>query len=212
MKRFDFRILWGGLLILAGLMFLLQQVNLIPDAWGLIWALVFCVAGVVFLMAFWSDRSTWWPLIPGMGLLSLGVLMLVEEFFPGNDWAGAIFLGGIGVSFWIIYLMNRENWWAVIPGGVLVTLATVAGIEPFVGGDVGGGIFMIGLSLTFFLVAVLPTAQGRMNWAFIPGVILLIIGIFLITPLLPLFSYVWPIALILVGGYFILRNFLSKSE
>ena len=209
MKRFDFRILWGGLLILAGAMFLLQQLDLIPSAWDLIWALVFGVAGIVFLLAFWSDRSTWWPLIPGLGLLSLGVLMLVEEIFAGVDWAGAIFLGGIGVSFWIIYFLNRDNWWAIIPGGVLATLAIVAGTEPFVSGDAGGGIFMIGLGLTFFLVALLPTNQGRMRWAFIPGVVLLIIGVFLVTPLLPFVNYVWPIALILVGGYFILRNFRS---
>jgi hypothetical protein len=209
MRKFDLRILWGGLLILAGVMFLLQEINFIPSAWGIIWAFVFGVAGCVFLYAFWTDRKQWWPLIPGLGLLSLGVLLLVDELFPGTEWVGAIFLGGIGISFWLVYALDRENWWAVIPGGVLVTLAVVAGVDSYVVGDTGGGIFMIGLGLTFFLVAVLPTPQGRMNWAFIPGTILLIIGIFLITPLMPLFNYVWPIALIIFGIFFIIRNFRS---
>jgi hypothetical protein len=209
MKRFDLRILWGGLLIVAGVLFLLQEMNLIPSAWDIVWALLFGVAGCVFLFAFLTDRTHWWPLIPGIGLLSLAVLMLVEEALPGSDWAGAIFLGGIGISFWLVYALNRENWWAVIPGGVLVTLAFVAGFDSFMVDDVGGGIFMLGLGLTFGLVGLLPTPQGRMNWAFIPAAVLLIIGLFLITPWMPLFSYIWPVALILLGAYFILRNMRS---
>jgi hypothetical protein len=209
MKKFDLRILWGGLLILAGCLFLLQEMNLIPSAWDIVWAVLFGVTGCVFLFAFLTDRTHWWPLIPGIGLLSLAVLMLVEEFLPGTDWAGAIFLGGIGISFWVVYALNHENWWAVIPGGVLVTLAFVAGFDSYLGDDVGGGIFMLGLGLTFGLVGLLPTTQGRMNWAFIPAAVLLILGLFLITPLMPLFSYIWPVALILLGAFFIVRNLRS---
>ena len=209
MKRFDLRILWGGLLICAGGLFLLQELNLIPNAWDIVWSVLFGVAGCMFLFAFWTNRTQWWPLIPGLGLLSLGVLMVMEEFLPGADWLGAIFLGGIGLSFWLIYAINRENWWAVIPGGVLFTLAIVAGVDPFVKGDTGGGIFMLGLGLTFGVIGLLPTSQGRMKWAFIPAIILLIIGAFIISPYLPLLNYIWPLALIALGGYFILRNLRS---
>lgn len=206
LKRFDNRILWGGLLICAGVLFLLQEMNLIPNAWGLIWAALFMVAGAVFLLAYWFDRNQWWPLIPGFGVFSLGVLILLDTVMPGIPWIGAIFLGGIGLSFGLIYLINRENWWAVIPGGVLLTLAIVAGVDPYVHGDLPGGIFMLGLGLTFALVGFLPTPQGHMKWAFIPAAVLLIIGIFLMTPLMPLFKFVWPVALIVLGGYFIIRN------
>ena len=209
MKKFDLRILWGGLLILAGGLFLLQELNLIPSAWDLIWVFLFGIAGSVFIYAFLSDRSQWWPLIPGLGLLSLAAVIFVEELFPGVDWAGAIFLAGIGISFWLIYFLNRNHWWAIIPGGVLVTLAVVAGIEDYVSGDADGGIFMLGLGLTFALVGIIPTPEGRMKWAFIPAVILMIIGVFMVTPLLPLLNYVWPAALILAGGYLIVRNFRS---
>jgi len=209
MKRFDLRILWGGLLICAGGLFLLQELNWIPSAWDLIWGLMFAVAGCVFLYAFWTNRSHWWPLIPGLGLLSIAVLMVLEELLPGAEWLGAIVLVGIGISFWVIYAINRENWWAVIPGGVLVTLAVVAGIDPYVGDDTGGGIFLLGLGLTFVVLGLLPSPQGRMQWAFIPAVILLIIGFFILSPLLPLLNYIWPIALIILGGYFILRNLRS---
>lgn len=205
-KRIDMRILWGGLLIAAGALFLLQEMNLIPSAWDIIWGGLFGVAGVVFLVFYLSNRSQWWPLIPGAVLLSLGVLILVESLLPGVPWTGAIFLGGIGLAFWLVYLVSRENWWAVIPGGVLLTLAVVAGVDPFISGDASGGIFLLGTGLTFTLVGLLPSSQGSMRWAFIPAAVLLLLGIFLVTPLTPVLNYIWPLALIVLGLYFVLRN------
>ncbi len=209
MKLFDHRILWGGLLILAGGLFMLQNLNIIPSAWGVIWGLFFGIAGAVFLYAFVSDRSQWWTVIPGVTLLGLMVLVLADQFFPSfeNLWGGGIFLGGIGLSFWVVYLINREAWWAIIPAGVLTTLAAVATLDEFI--DDAGWLFFLGLSLTFALVGVLPTSQGRMTWAFIPAGVLLILGLFTAEPLYPLINYIWPVALIILGGYFILRNIRS---
>ncbi|MBL7162646.1 MAG: hypothetical protein ISS57_08575 [Anaerolineales bacterium] len=206
MKRFDHRILWGSLLILAGVLFMLQNLKIIPSAWGIIWGLFFGLAGGVFLYAFMTDRTQWWPVIPGITLLGLMVLVLADQFFPNfeNMWGGSIFLGGIGLSFWVVYLVNREAWWAVIPAGVLTTLATIAILDSFVADS--EWVFFIGLGLTFALVGILPTSQGRMTWAFIPAGVLLLLGLFTATPLVPLINYLWPVALILLGGYFIVRN------
>ncbi len=207
MRRFDQRILWGALLIFAGILFMLQNLNLISSAWGVVWGLIFGIAGGVFLYVFFSDRSQWWTVIPGITLMGLMVLIFAEQFFPNfeNIWGGGIFLGGIALSFWVVYLVNREAWWAIIPAGVLTTLATVAILDSFIGD--AGWIFLIGLGLTFVLVGVLPTSQGQMTWAFIPGGILLLLGLFTATPLYSVINYIWPVALILLGGYFIVRNF-----
>ena len=35
-------------------------------------------------------------------------------------WGGALFLGCIGIAFWVIYLADRARWWGIIPGGVLL--------------------------------------------------------------------------------------------
>jgi len=161
----------------------------------------------VFLYIFFSDRTQWWTVIPGVTLLGLMVLVVADQFFPSfeNIWGGSIFLGGIALSFWLVYLVNREAWWAIIPAGVLSTLAAVAVLDEFM--DDAGWIFFIGLGLTFILVGVLPTSQGQMTWAFIPGGILLLLGLFTATPLYSVINYVWPVALILLGGYFVVRNF-----
>ena len=209
-KKFDLRILWGSLLIIAGALFLLQEVNLIPSAWDFIWSVVFAVAGLMFLVTYIRDRTQWWPLIPGLGLLALGLLVFIDDFFPGAEWTGAIFLGSIGIAFWLVFLINRENWWAVIPAGVLSTLTLVVILEPYLKGDADGGVFMFGLGLTFFLLGILPTSHGKMTWAFIPGSIVSIIGFLLLGNSIEIFSFIWPIALILLGGYFIFR-FFRKS-
>jgi len=209
MKRLDLRILWGSLLILAGVLFMLQNLSVIPSAWGVIWGLFFGIAGAVFLYAFMSDRTQWWTVIPGITLLGLMVLVLADQFFPNfeNIWGGGIFLAGIALSFWLVYLVNREAWWAIIPAGVLTTLAIVAMLDSFAVDS--GWIFLIGLGLTFALVGILPTPQGRMTWAFIPAGILLFLGVLTASPLVPLINYIWPVALIILGGYFIFRNIRS---
>ncbi len=206
MKRVDHRLLWGILLIAAGILFLLQNLSLIPSAWDVIWGVFFGAAGVVFLFAYSSDRSQWWPLIPGLSLLGLAVLILGDQFFSGftGHWGGAIFLGGIAVGFWAVYAVNQEMWWAVIPAGVLTTLAVITVADAFVADS--GFMLFLGLAATFALVGILPNPTGRMTWAFIPALVLFLLGILTSQILMPVFDYIWPVGLIVLGGYFILRN------
>jgi hypothetical protein len=211
LRRFDYRILFGGLLIGVGILFLLQEFGLIPDAWGLLWAVVFILAGAIFIYSYFTNRAHWWPLIPGLSLLGIGILIFLDSVVNVSigNWGGAIVLGGIGLSFLLIFLFHRENWWAIIPGGVMITLAFVAGLEDTLGGDADGGIFFLGLGLTFVILGFLRTDQGRMKWAFIPAAVLLLMGFLLTPPLSDYFMYVWPAVLILLGIYFILRNIRS---
>jgi len=206
MKHLDRRILWGALLILAGVLFMLQNLKVIPSAWGVIWGLFFGLAGGVFLYAYFSDRTQWWTLIPGTSLLGFMVLVLASQFIPDFEHirSGGIFLGNVALSFWVVYLVNREAWWAVIPAGVLTTLTAIVFLDS-VAADFDWLLF-IGLGLTFALVGILPTSHGRMTWAFIPAGILLLVGLLTASRLAPLINYIWPVALILLGGYFILRN------
>ena len=95
-------------------------------------------------------------------------------------WVGAMFLGMIGLAFWIVYLTNHDHWWAIIPGGVMLTLAAVSAVAPFAGGFATGGLFFLGMGLTFALVGVIPTPQGRMTWAFIPAAVMGIMGLLVI--------------------------------
>src|SRR5689334_555291 len=111
MKRTDFNIIWGILLIVAGILFLLQTNGFLGDTssfvWQIVWAIAFAAAGLAFAWRFLTDRTgAWWAAIPGSVLLGLALLLTLDllGLAEGNAaWLGSVFLGLIGLSFWIIY-------------------------------------------------------------------------------------------------------------
>jgi uncharacterized membrane protein (UPF0136 family) len=199
------RVLWGLLLIAAGIVFLLNSIGTIAIG-DYQWAVILALGGLAFLSVFLADREQWWALFPSFGLLIGGTIIFVEEAFPGlsGDIGGAIAMGGIGLAFLLIFLSNLKNWWALIPAGVLLSLAAMLLL-----GFESGGIFLIGLGLTFGVLGFIPTEHGRMRWAFIPAVVLIVIGLFVSLVVYDLFAVLWPLALI-AGGlliiYFVLKT------
>jgi len=210
MKRFDPRIVIGALLILAGGLGFLQAFGLLQDASDVFWGIVFLLAGGVFLALFAGGFATgqWWAVIPGLVLAGIGVVILLPDSL--DDLGGAVFLGAIGLSFWLVYLSGRDRWWAIIPGGVLVTLAIVSALpDNFAGGTDTGGVFFLGLALTFLLVALLV----GMRWAYWPAGALGVFGIFLFfQSQIYLLSYLAAAALIAAGGFIIWRSLRSGDK
>jgi hypothetical protein len=202
-------VIGGILLVAAGILLLLQALGLLAGGLDLLWVLLFGAGGAVFVYVFLVNRANWWAVIPGFVLLSLAALMAFDWLAPelGGDWEGALFLGGIGLAFWVVYLASRENWWAVIPGGVLLTLALVVGLSSGLEGVEVGGVFFLGLGLTFGLLSLVRTPEGRMKWALIPAAVLLVMGLLITATATAVLKYVWPAALVLVGLYLIVRTF-----
>ena len=202
------RLFWGILLVLGGVVFLLQNLGFF-ELGDLFWALLFGLGGLFFLSVFFPNRSNWWVLIPGLTLLSIAVLLVASRFLPAfaDMWGGSIVLGGIGLSFLLIYLVDRNNWWAIIPFGVLETLAVVAGLESVIPDFAAGGIFFLGLGVTFALVAILPGLHGSMWWAWIPAGVLVMMGLLLVLISGQAAGFVLPAVLILGGLLLILFTF-----
>ncbi len=216
MRKPELRILWGVLLIAGGVLFLLDSLGIIAVG-AVVWPVLIAIASAVFLFLFvTAPQERWWTAIPGFVLLGLAGVILLDRLAPevGATWGGSLFLGGIGVAFWAIYLVNTEHWWAVIPGGVLLTLAVVSGLSEGLEGLEGvevGGIFFFGLGLTFALLAFLPTPEASLKWSLIPAVVLLLTGVLITAAAEELLNYVWPVALIL-GGIYLLYRALSSGH
>ncbi|MEW6717779.1 MAG: hypothetical protein AB1345_09775 [Chloroflexota bacterium] len=214
MKKFDMRIGWGVLLIAGGILFLLQNMGFLGDGLALLWGLLFGVPGVAFVYMFVTQRSNWWAAIPGVTLLSIGALIVLEQVAtPVADiFGGGLIMGGIGLAFWLVYISNRGMWWAVIPAGVMTSLTCLVVLEGLLPHADLDGVLLIGFGLTFALLSILPTPKGRMWWAVIPAVVLVVIG-FGVTPALKgVFAYIWPAALILTGLYFLYRTFQVRGK
>jgi hypothetical protein len=212
MKRFDARILWGALLILGGISLLFANYGILKGLIGVFWALLFAAGGAVFLYVFLTNREHWWAIIPGFTLLGLAANIGLGALFPrvAGLLGGSVFLGAAGLSFLIVYVTGTDRWWAIIPGGVMMTLALVSGISAVFEGLDAGGVFFLGLGLTFGVLYFVPTPQGRQKWASIPAIVLLIIGAAISIASIPLIWRLWPVALILVGLALLVRLFVPR--
>jgi hypothetical protein len=207
----------GILLIVGGLLFLLQHLGTFGGFAGPVWMAFFGAAGLFFLYLFLKDlASTWWAAIPGCALLGLSATVFLGEVGPRflQPASGPLFLFSIGLGFVLVYLAAPQNWWAVLPAGVMTTLAAVAGVDTFgPRGVSSGGIFFIGLGLTFLLLGTLPARGGKgLRWIFIPGVILLMMGIVVGIPFIGAFGYLWSLVLLVGGAFFIWRNLTMKAS
>jgi hypothetical protein len=208
MRKFDVRLMIGGLLILGGILALLDTMGIIGNAGGIFWGLIWGAVGVFFLYLLINDRqNNWWAAFPAFALLGMGASSILPNSL--DFLSGLLFLGGIGLAFWWVYFTDRSRWWAIIPGGVMLTLGAVSALDNIPGLDTGG-LFFIGLGLTFLLVAVLT--GGAQSWAWYPTVVLLIFGALVGIPSLDITDYVVPAVLILVGGFMIYRFFRQPSS
>jgi hypothetical protein len=220
MPRVPARIVGGGLLIALGVLILLEQLGIFTAGVSLLLAVVLGAVGVYFLGVFFSAPSArWWAVLPGVIFLDLAVLMVLGMVSPTlactpnlggwvlscSELAGVVFLGGLGLSFWAVYAASRSQWWAVIPAGVLTTLALVTLASSGSNGGVAGGVFFLGLGATFLLVGLLPTPGQRMGWAFIPAGIFFATGIILIAALTEFSGVFWGLALMALGVWLLLR-------
>jgi hypothetical protein len=213
------RIFFGVALILLGGLFLVQQIFHLPIHLGVVLvALVFALAGFVFLYVMFSGRDNWWAAIPGMVLLGLGALIASSEFFPrfADRFGGSLFLAFIGLAFVVVLIMKRDAWWAIIPAGVLFTLAVVAGLSNvLMNGFASGAIFFLGIGLTFAVVGLMPVGRTE-KWPWIPSAICLVLGTVLMmgseSMLSSVFGIIWPVLLVLGGGYLIFRSLKPKNE
>ena len=205
MKKYDPRLWLGGLLILGGILALLENLRIISDVGDIFWGLIWGGVGVYFLYRLFVYRE-WWAAFPGFALVSLALANLLPA--PLEGFEGLVFFGGLSLAFFWVYFTDTSRWWAIIPAGVMLTLGVIATLDDVFGID-GGGFLFLGLGVTFVLVALLPGESSR-SWALIPGGILLLLGA-LTSPAIGISQFVWPVALILVGGYFILRFFRNQS-
>jgi len=140
--------------------------------------------------------------------------MALGAFLPAplEDWGGVAFLGLLALAFWGIYLLDRMRWWAIIPGGVLLTLAAISTVEAVWTDRQSGSLLFLGMSGTFLLTALLPNNEtANTRWAYYPALALAGVGLFIgMSEANGLGVYLWPAALIVIGlglvGSFFLRR------
>ena len=202
-------------LIPGGIMLFLALVTLLADTVGGEWigTVFLFMIGLSFFLVYWSNRTRWWALLVAYIMFVLSIAPAMAAF--GGDvpaYFGTIFLLAVAVPFYVVYFRSSQNWWAIIPAGVMTTLAIIAtlGIAGWIRDERTGGIsnaiLMGGLAVTFAVV----WFRHSMSWAKIVTVIL---GLLAVASLF-FASYAeifWPVAIILAGGYLLYTAMRPKA-
>lgn len=211
------RVFLGILLLAGGALLLLQRMNIIYGDWeNIFWTVIFGFTSFFLLSFYFSRKRRWWWLIGGIAALGGLVTNLLDLTLP--DFAAIyndlILLGFMGLSFIAVYLSDRIHWWAVLPGGVLITLGAVTFFEDtgMYGLD-GNAVFLFGLGLTFLLLFLIPTKIGRLKWPLVAAIPLMLVGAYLAYQGEDqLWQYAGPVIILLAGIYFIASAFIRRSE
>lgn len=211
----DYRNILGLILIVGGVLLGLQQFGIVSGgALDALFTAAFALTAIMFATIYFGNRSQWWAALVALILIGLALTSAISLFFPAleDGVGGPIFLFMIGVGFLFVYLTNRMMWWAIIPSGVLLSLSLVAFLDnsPRDLGFDPAGVLFLGMGITFLIVSRVSYNGQRMSWGVFPAIPLLIMGLFIGLGSSSLWSFAWPIILIVLGLYFVLTT-LRKS-
>ncbi|HIP97297.1 MAG TPA: hypothetical protein EYH32_08805 [Anaerolineae bacterium] len=209
MKRSITRTVVGLLLILGGIVLLMENLGFLRVWRSWFWAMIFGGGGLLFLAVYVGDRRQWWALIPGASLIGVGLLIFLDTVrgVPDEVRAGVMLLC-ISLAFWGIFLSDRRQWWAIIPGGVLIVVAVIPMAARALPESVVGGLFFIGLGLVCTVLYLLSFSNPDLRWAKWPALPLFLIGLLAIFAA-QLLTW-WPLLLILLGLYMLLRTVTGR--
>ncbi len=147
-------LLWGILLVGAGLVALAQRTGLMRQVPEQVWAWVFALVGVVSFASYGlSGWKEWGWLFPAGIFGALAVMVGLLAAGIDNPAVACALFFGLVLPFAAAYLFDRSrNWWALIPGGVMVFLALTVLLVDRVGGQWIGALFLLMIALVFFIV------------------------------------------------------------
>ncbi len=209
MKTSITRTVVGLLLVLGGIVLLLENLGFLRAWRSWFWAMIFGGGGLLFLAVYAGDRRQWWALIPGASLIGVGLLIFLGTVRGVTDEMGAgVMLLCISLAFWGVFFSDRRQWWALIPGGVLIVVAVIPIMARALPASVTGGLFFIGLGLVFTVLYLFSFSNPDLRWAKWPALPLFLIGLLAMfaTHLLTW----WPLLLILLGLYLLLRTMMGR--
>jgi hypothetical protein len=202
-------------LIPGGVMLFLALTTLLVDTAGGEWvgSMFLFLIGLSFLVVYLNNRTRTWALLVAYILGVLSIAPAMASF--GGDIAayyGSIFLFAVALPFFVIYFRSANNWWAIIPAGVMTTLAVIAGaavagwIRNGTEGGFANAFLMGGLAATFAVVWL----RHAKPWAKIATIVLAALAV--ASVFFASFTEIfWPVAIILVGVYLLYTAMRPKA-
>lgn len=167
---------WGILLVGAGAMALLSQLgyleNLAAQAWTGIFAVISLAGFIDFALSGWKQ---WGWLFPAGIFGGLAITVWFADTGIDNPAIASPLFFGLLIPFAAAYLLDRQhNWWALIPGGVMLFLALTTILADSARGEWIGSLLLFLVAFSFLIVYLTDT---RRIWALLVAYATGVIGI-----------------------------------
>jgi hypothetical protein len=169
--------------------------------------------GLITLVSILMGQRINWPLYPGGILAAFGLFLIISSWL-GMD-LSLVFLPALGVTFLVSGILTRKIG-LLIPGGILVGIGAGAilmeKVVRNVGGEAQGGYFLLAFAAGWVLITLSALLIKSWTWwPLIPGGVLALVGWALLAgqkglEMLKYANYVWPVILIVVGLFLLLRR------
>jgi hypothetical protein len=107
----------GIIFLILGIFSIFDSLRFISD--GFIGVIFLGGLAAIFISVYVRHNKRWWAIIPGGTALILGFLVLVEDYrMLDNDYFGFIFLFGMSLIFWFLFLIQDDkkkfNWSQIV--------------------------------------------------------------------------------------------------
>lgn len=158
-----------------------------------------------------------WRAILGVLLILFGSVALLQALdvitLQGDISAwimAAIFILGGLIFLYVLLQAPQTNWWAIIPAGIMVSIALLVGLS-FLPGFDSPWLMFFGFAATFGAVA-LYTRQSneRFHWAWIPALVFVILGGLMGLNQFEMLKFILPLAMLVGGGFFVWRSLKAQ--
>jgi len=177
MKTKDINVFWGLVLVVLGIVFLLNELNVIVlgNLSNVIWAFIFGVMAAFFLITYFlKERKEWGWLFPATIFTGIALVIGLEGTHIGRILSAAPVLLGVAVPFAVAYFQDpQKKQWALIPAWVMTVLTVVVLFERFLTGNLVGAIVLYSIALPFLYIYLIDKTR---QWALIPLTALVVVG------------------------------------
>lgn len=207
----------GGILLIAiGIILFLNELGY-PFLEGPVWgAFVLFALSMVAFWGYFQDRAVW-KIVVGTFLLFLSGTILAEHMgYIYGDYTGTLVLWCLSAAFFTVFFLKREQWWAIIPAGVLFTLGLIVALEAgwYIDDDFIPVVLFLGISFPFWMLYFMRNDINQLGWAIWPAALLLLFAVMMFGKV-----YYWdfedfffPGLLIVVGALLIVRSLKKNSK
>ncbi len=166
---------WGVLLIGGGALALAQQFGYLDQLSDSIWVWIFALVSLMgFLSYALSGWKQWGWLFPAGVFGGLAVTIALATNHVNTAAVSSSLFIGLLIPFAAAYLTDRSrNWWALIPGGVMLFLTVITLLVDYTSADEWiGALFLFMVAASFFVVYM--TNRTR-TWALIVAYVMFVL-------------------------------------